>query len=126
MGIQVQDGTVGSANHEEVLAAITPGNQNPTSVKRIKDVVDFSALFEANTNIVCLQRTPTQMQEDEAQAAILSLSPTQFILDPSIAKEKTPSELDEFPLLAQDVSFLSELLSDLCGCNAVGLSLIHI
>ena len=88
----------------------------------VDEVAKLSAIFTTTTNVVALKRTPSDALVSEAARATQTPGFSRsFEVAPDAWAQTLTCELEDFPHLAADVQFWSEVLVDLTGCESVGV-----
>lgn len=98
-----------------------------SSARSAADVAGLSALFEAGVNVVTLSRRLDPVIMAEVQAALAQPS---FRIMTSVAPSDGPGALaasmKALPRLAEEVHFWTEVLTELTGCELVGVRLARL
>lgn len=112
-------------NFVHVPRAVPP--RVDSSVRSVDDVAGLSALFEDGVNVVALSRRLGAAIVEEASTA---LGRPFFRLLTSVTPGEGPTalrtQLTEFPYLAAEVHFWTEVLAELTGCELVGVRLARL
>lgn len=118
-----------SSNERETVVrasrAVTPLVES--SARSVDDIAGLSALFEDGVNVVALSRRLEAALVEEARMALARPS---FRVLTSIAPGGGPSalgaQMTEFPKLAAELHFWTEVLAELTGCELVGVRLARL
>jgi hypothetical protein len=98
-----------------------------SSARSVDDVAGLSALFEDGVNVVALSRWLDPVILAEVQVALAQPS---FRILTSITPSDGPGPLmahmTALPRLAEEVQFWTEVLSELTGCEFVGVRLVRL
>jgi len=96
-----------------------------SSLLFVDEVADLSMIYNETANVVTLRRTPSEDLIADAERAAQNLAPKRFEISEG-DKETALAELRDYPFLAADVQFLAEVLTDLTGCDSVGVRMARI
>ncbi|MBM3679375.1 MAG: DUF1826 domain-containing protein [Actinobacteria bacterium] len=103
------------------------GSRAESSARSVEDVAGLSALFEDDVNVVVLSRKLDSVIIGELQVALAQPS---FRVLTSVTPSEGPgalmAQMTEFPRLAEEVHFWTEVLAELTGCELVGVRLARL
>ena len=121
------------AHIRNLMTALLPtshsiGTQAGTSVRIIEEVAGLGAILDDLVNSVALRRSLPAALEAEAQAA---LGEPRFwrravVVPDARGLDKLSALLAGFPLLVRDIHFWVVVLSELTGCELVGVRLARV
>jgi Protein of unknown function (DUF1826) len=98
-----------------------------SSARTVDDVAGLSALFEDGVNVVALSRRLDPGIDGEVQAALAQ--PFFRIMTsvmPSKGRGALLAQMTALPRLAEEVHFWTEVLTELTGCELVGVRLTRL